>query len=43
MGRDWFKAGIEIHARDDGDWTANAILPDGSGGTVFQFHPPRKV
>lgn len=43
VGRDWFKASIQIHARDDGDWTANAILPDGSKGTVFQFHPPRKV
>lgn len=43
VGRDWFKASIQIHARDDGYWTANAVLPDGSKGTVFQFHPPRKV
>jgi len=43
VGRDWFKASIQIHARDDGDWTANAVLPDGTKGTVFRFHPPRKV
>lgn len=43
VGRDWFKAGIQITARDDGDWTANAVLPNGAKGTVFQFHPPRKV
>lgn len=43
VGQDWFKASINIEAKADEDWTANAILPDGSDGTAFKFHAPRKV
>jgi len=43
VGQDWFKASINIEAKEDEDWTANAILPDGSDGTAFKFHAPRKV
>jgi len=43
VGQDWFKASIKIDAKKDEDWTANALLPDGSDGTAFKFHAPRKV
>jgi hypothetical protein len=43
VGQDWFKASIKIDAKEDEDWTANAVLPDGSDGTAFKFHAPRKL
>ncbi len=43
VGHDWYKASIEIEASADRDWTAKAILPDGSNGKVFTFEAPRKV
>lgn len=43
VGQDWFKASIKIDAKEDEDWTANAVLPDGSDGTAFKFYAPRKV
>uniref|UniRef100_A0A7S3QDC4 Uncharacterized protein n=1 Tax=Chaetoceros debilis TaxID=122233 RepID=A0A7S3QDC4_9STRA len=43
VGGDWFKASIKIEAKKDEDWTANAVLSDGSPGKVFTFVAPRQV
>lgn len=37
VGGDWFKATIQINAHATEPWTAQAIKPDGTLGTVFQF------
>lgn len=41
VGADWYKATIAINASLSKDWTANAIRPDGTKGTVFAFGPKR--
>ncbi len=43
VGSDWYKASIQIDAKKDADWTASAVLPDGSLGTTFTFGSPRQV
>ena len=43
VGNDWFKANIEIIADKDNDWSAKAILPDGSDGETYRFEAPRKI
>lgn len=37
VGKDWYKATIQITAYADRPWTAQAIKPDGSLGQVFEF------
>ena len=37
VGEDWYKATIAIQAYADKPWTAQAVKPDGSLGTVFTF------
>eukprot|EP00536_Pseudo-nitzschia_multiseries_P018982 jgi/Psemu1/230933/e_gw1.3528.2.1 len=39
VGKDWYKATIAIHAHETESWTARAVRPDGSLGTVFTFAP----
>ena len=37
VGLDWYKATIAINAHPTEPWTAQAILPDGTLGTLFTF------
>lgn len=37
VGKDWFKATIQINAHADKPWTARAVKPDGSLGTEYAF------
>lgn len=37
VGLDWYKATIAINAHPTEPWTAQAVRPDGSLGTVFTF------
>lgn len=37
VGKDWYKATIQINASDSKPWTAQAVRPDGSLGKVFTF------
>ncbi|KAG7352777.1 hypothetical protein IV203_008825 [Nitzschia inconspicua] len=37
VGKDWFKATIAINAHANEPWTAQAVKPDGSLGTLFTF------
>ena len=37
VGKDWYKATIQINAYADRPWTAQAVKPDGSLGQVFEF------
>ena len=37
VGQDWYKATIQINARATEPWTAQAIKPDGSLGTIYRF------
>ncbi|KAL7556847.1 hypothetical protein ACA910_016321 [Epithemia clementina (nom. ined.)] len=37
VGDDWFKATIQINAHESKPWTAQAIKPDGSKGTLYTF------
>ena len=37
VGQDWFKATIQINAYESEPWTAQAIRPDGSKGTIHTF------
>ena len=39
VGHDWLKATIQINAYADKPWTAQAVRPDGSLGTVYEFSP----
>lgn len=43
VGQDWYKATIAINAHPTEPWTAQAIRPDGSTGTMYTFAPPRVV
>jgi hypothetical protein len=37
VGKDWYKATIAINAHPTEPWTAQAVKPDGSLGTLFTF------
>jgi hypothetical protein len=37
VGHDWYKATIAIHAHETKPWTAQAVRPDGSLGTMYSF------
>mmetsp|Transcript_16733 Transcript_16733/g.46254 ORF Transcript_16733/g.46254 Transcript_16733/m.46254 type:complete len:128 (-) Transcript_16733:107-490(-) len=37
VGKDWYKATIQINAYGDQPWTAQAVCPDGTLGTVHPF------
>jgi hypothetical protein len=37
VGQDWYKATIAINAHPTEPWTAQAVKPDGSLGTIFTF------
>ena len=37
VGQDWYKATIAINAHPTEPWTAQAVKPDGTLGTVFTF------
>jgi hypothetical protein len=37
VGQDWYKATIQINAHATEPWTAQALKPDGSLGTIYQF------
>ena len=39
VGKDWYKATILINGHDTKPWTAQAVRPDGSLGTVYTFGP----
>jgi hypothetical protein len=39
VAADWYKATIQVQAYDDRPWTAQAVKPDGSPGTLFNFAP----
>ena len=39
VAADWYKATIQINAHATEPWTAQAVRPDGSLGTVFTFAP----
>jgi len=41
VGHDWLKATIQINAHASEPWTAQAVRPDGSLGTVYTFGPRR--
>lgn len=41
VGQDWYKATIAINAHPTEPWTAQAVRPDGSLGTVFKFSNKR--
>ena len=43
VGDNWFKANIKIIADKHNDWSAKAVLPDGSDGEMYTFEAPRKV
>ena len=37
VGHGWYKATIQINAHATEPWTAQAVKPDGSLGTIFLF------
>jgi len=39
VGKDWYKATIAINAHQSEPWTAQAVRPDGSLGTIYTFEP----
>jgi hypothetical protein len=39
VGNDWYKATIQIVAHPDRPWTAQAVRPDGTLGTLHEFLP----
>ena len=41
VGQDWYKATIAINAYPDKPWTAQAVRPDGSLGTLHTFSNKR--
>jgi hypothetical protein len=43
VGKDWFKATLEIEAHATQPWTIRAIRPDGTYGTKFEFGEARNV
>ena len=43
VGKDWFKATMQINAHSDKPWTIQAVRPDGSLGTEYAFGEQRIV
>mmetsp|Transcript_26393 Transcript_26393/g.39338 ORF Transcript_26393/g.39338 Transcript_26393/m.39338 type:complete len:102 (+) Transcript_26393:1-306(+) len=43
VGKDWYKATMQINAHTDKPWTIQAVRSDGSLGTEYAFGEPRKV
>jgi len=43
VGRDWYKATIQINAFEEKPWTAQAVCSDGSLGKEFEFTPPKVI
>lgn len=41
VAADWYKATIQINAHATKPWTAQAVRPDGTLGTVFEFAPKK--
>lgn len=41
VAADWYKATIQINAHAKEPWTAQAVRPDGSLGTLFTFAPKK--
>jgi len=39
VGKDWYKATIQINAHPDEPWTAQAVRPDGTLGAEYEFAP----
>ena len=43
VGKDWYKASMQINAHSHKSWTIQAVRPDGSLGTEYAFGDPRTV
>ena len=43
VGKDWYKASMQINAHSGKSWTIQAVRPDGSLGTEYAFGDPRTV
>lgn len=43
VGKDWYKASIRIDGHSTEPWTARAIKPDGSEGTLHKFILPKHM
>ena len=43
VGKDWYKATMQINAYSDKPWTIQAVRADGSLGTEYMFGEPRAV
>lgn len=43
VGKDWYKASMQINAHSDKSWTIQAVRPDGSLGTEYLFGDPRTM
>jgi hypothetical protein len=43
VGKDWYKASMQINAHLDKSWTIQAVKPDGSLGKEYAFGDPRTV
>jgi len=43
VGKDWYKATMQINAHSDKPWTIQAVRPDGSLGAEYAFGEPRTV
>lgn len=43
VGKDWYKATLEIEAHESEPWSIRAVRPDGSYGTKFEFGDARQV
>lgn len=43
VGKDWYKATLEIEAHGSDPWTIRAVRPDGSYGMKFEFGEARKI
>jgi len=43
VGKDWYKATMQINAHTDKPWTIQAVRSDGSLGTEYAFGEPRTV
>ena len=43
VGKDWYKATMQINAHSDKPWTIQAVRPDGSLGAEYAFGEPRTL
>ena len=43
VGKDWYKATMQINAHSDKPWTIQAVQPDCTLGTEYSFGEPRTV